>query len=148
MTREGYDVEHLISQLKRLRESYDLQVILERVCRSYFPGSNTVEIAWSRRILKRLMGKWIENPPLFPNLILINRLLDTPEVPQYYIEFLVFHELLHEAIPAHRRKGQWVHHSAEFRRREREFPDYRRAIRWEEDHVEKLYRKRHRQRPG
>lgn len=36
MTREGYDVEHLISQLKRLRETYDLQVILE-------PGS---AVAW------------------------------------------------------------------------------------------------------
>ncbi|EKE83752.1 carboxynorspermidine decarboxylase [Idiomarina xiamenensis] len=36
MTREGYDVEHLIKQLKRLRESYDIEVILE-------PGS---AVAW------------------------------------------------------------------------------------------------------
>lgn len=36
MTRDGYDVEHLIQQLKRLRETYDLQVILE-------PGS---AVAW------------------------------------------------------------------------------------------------------
>ncbi|MCC5854324.1 MAG: carboxynorspermidine decarboxylase [Idiomarina sp.] len=36
MTREGYDVDHLISQLKRLRETYDVDVILE-------PGS---AVAW------------------------------------------------------------------------------------------------------
>ncbi|RUO60472.1 carboxynorspermidine decarboxylase [Pseudidiomarina insulisalsae] len=36
MTREGYDVDHLIAQLKRLRETYDLQIILE-------PGS---AVAW------------------------------------------------------------------------------------------------------
>lgn len=36
MTREGYDVDHLIAQLKRLREKYDVQVILE-------PGS---AVAW------------------------------------------------------------------------------------------------------
>ncbi|RUO64883.1 carboxynorspermidine decarboxylase [Idiomarina ramblicola] len=36
MTRKGYDVAHLIKQLKRLRETYDLQVILE-------PGS---AVAW------------------------------------------------------------------------------------------------------
>ena len=36
MTRQGYDVDHLIKQLKRLRETYDLQVILE-------PGS---AVAW------------------------------------------------------------------------------------------------------
>lgn len=36
MTREGYDVDHLIQQLKRLRETYDVEVILE-------PGS---AVAW------------------------------------------------------------------------------------------------------
>ena len=36
MTREGYDVDHLIRQLKRLRETYDVEVILE-------PGS---AVAW------------------------------------------------------------------------------------------------------
>ena len=36
MTRQGYDVEHLITQLKRLKQTYDVQVILE-------PGS---AVAW------------------------------------------------------------------------------------------------------
>ncbi|RUO19938.1 carboxynorspermidine decarboxylase [Aliidiomarina iranensis] len=36
MTREGYDTDHLIAQLKRLRETYDLDIILE-------PGS---AVAW------------------------------------------------------------------------------------------------------
>lgn len=36
MTREGYDTDHLVSQLKRLRETYDVEVILE-------PGS---AVAW------------------------------------------------------------------------------------------------------
>src|SRR5699024_8089130 len=36
MTRDGYDVEHLIQQLTRLRETYGLQIILE-------PGS---AVAW------------------------------------------------------------------------------------------------------
>ncbi|WP_411357913.1 carboxynorspermidine decarboxylase [Pseudidiomarina salilacus] len=36
MTRAGYDVDHLIKQLKRLRETYDIDVILE-------PGS---AVAW------------------------------------------------------------------------------------------------------
>lgn len=36
MTREGYDVEHLIKQLKRLQDTYDIRVILE-------PGS---AVAW------------------------------------------------------------------------------------------------------
>lgn len=41
MTREGYDVDHLIAQLKRLRETYDVEVILE-------PGS---AVAWQTGVL-------------------------------------------------------------------------------------------------
>jgi carboxynorspermidine decarboxylase len=41
MTREGYDVDHLIAQLKRLRETYDVEVILE-------PGS---AVAWQTGML-------------------------------------------------------------------------------------------------
>lgn len=36
MTRQGYDIDHLVTQLKRLRETYDVEVILE-------PGS---AVAW------------------------------------------------------------------------------------------------------
>ncbi|TAA48679.1 carboxynorspermidine decarboxylase [Corallincola spongiicola] len=36
MTRDGYDVDHLIAQLKRLKQQYDLEIILE-------PGS---AVAW------------------------------------------------------------------------------------------------------
>ncbi|MGX5915507.1 carboxynorspermidine decarboxylase [Aliidiomarina sp. Khilg15.8] len=41
MTREGYDVDHLIAQLKRLRETYNVDVILE-------PGS---AVAWQTGVL-------------------------------------------------------------------------------------------------
>lgn len=41
MTREGYDTDHLISLLKRFREKYDVQVIME-------PGS---AIAWRTGVL-------------------------------------------------------------------------------------------------
>lgn len=42
MTREGYDHEHFIKQIKRLRETYDLEIIIE-------PGS---AIAWQTGYLK------------------------------------------------------------------------------------------------
>lgn len=51
MTREGYDVEHLIAQLKRLRETYDLQVILE-------PGS---AVAWQTGPLVAEVVDIVEN---------------------------------------------------------------------------------------
>lgn len=51
MTREGYDTEHLIAQLKRLRETYDLEIILE-------PGS---AVAWQTGPLVSEVVDIVEN---------------------------------------------------------------------------------------
>ncbi|MGQ4275430.1 carboxynorspermidine decarboxylase [Pseudidiomarina sp. E22-M8] len=51
MTRTGYDVDHLVRQLKRLRETYNLQVILE-------PGS---AVAWQTGPLVAEVVDIIEN---------------------------------------------------------------------------------------
>lgn len=51
MTREGYDVEHLIKQLKRLRETYGVEVILE-------PGS---AVAWQTGVLVSEVVDIVEN---------------------------------------------------------------------------------------
>jgi len=127
--------------------AFDLRILLERVENRFFPEISPVQIAWSRSIRKRLMGKWIENPDPHPNLVLINRLLDTPEVPEYYLEFLIFHELLHEVVPIQRSSGRWIHHTREFRGREREFPAYEQALEWEDKNLTRLYRKAARARP-
>jgi hypothetical protein len=119
---------------------FDLGEILEQVSGRYFPEVDRVEIAWSRQVLRRLMGKWIQNPEPLPNLVLINRLLDAPQVPGFYLEFLVFHELLHEEIPCQRTGGRWVHHPPDFRARERQFPEYTRARDWERRNIDRLYR--------
>jgi len=120
---------------------FDLGEVLGRILGEFFPASAPVEIGWSHQIQRRLMGKWIENPAPLPNVVLINRLLDSPEVPEYYLDFLVFHELLHETFGVARCGGRWVHHSSEFRERERLFPHYSRAAEWERDNVDRLYRR-------
>ena len=51
MTRKGYDVDHLIAQLKRLRETYDLEIILE-------PGS---AVAWQTGPLVSEVVDIVEN---------------------------------------------------------------------------------------
>ena len=49
--------------------------------------------------------------------------------PLYVLRFLLFHEVLHVALPGH---GKCVHHKA-FRVAERLWPDYERANRWLDD---------------
>ena len=48
---------------------------------------------------------------------------------------VVFHEMLHQVVPATERRGRRIIHGPEFRRRERAYPDHAAAKRWEEEHL-------------
>ena len=51
------------------------------------------------------------------------------------------HELLHAVHPPCRDgAGRWVHHGAEFQRRERAWPEYLPAVRWEQRNLPRLIR--------
>lgn len=71
----------------------------------------------------------------------IHPVLDQAAVPDWFVRYVVFHELLHAALPPTQGKGsRWIHHSAAFRRRERAYADYARAIEWEDRHIDGLIR--------
>jgi hypothetical protein len=74
------------------------------------------------------------------HLVRIHRVLDQAAVPEFFVRFVVFHELLHAAIPARRTGRRTVHHGADFRRIERAYPDFERAKRWENEHIDALLR--------
>ena len=61
-------------------------------------------------------------------MIRINPRLDSARVPHYYMEFLVYHEMLHAEIGAKKVNGRRIVHSGEFKKREKEFRLYKKAI--------------------
>jgi hypothetical protein len=83
-------------------------------------------------------------------LVRIHPVLDAPTVPRYVVASIVFHELLHAALPPsppvlqHGRAdgGRRLVHTPELRRRERLFPDHARAERWIARHLSELLRRR------
>lgn len=119
---------------------YNLVDVRRRVVNRYLPECRPmpVRVGWSYRATPALMGKWVETPADSPNLIVVNRLLDDKRVPLYYLEYILFHETLHDLYPIRRENGRWVHHPVEFRRRERLFPYYREAQRWERENLTDL----------
>jgi hypothetical protein len=74
------------------------------------------------------------------HLVRIHRVLDQPAVPEFFVRYVLFHELLHAAIPARREGRRTVHHGPDFRRRERAYPDFERAKRWENANIDALLR--------
>ena len=70
--------------------------------------------------------------------IRIHPALDHPEVPRFFVEFIVFHEMLHQLFPSSNGPGRRVHHPRAFRDRERAFPLYEAAIAWERQNLRAL----------
>lgn len=75
----------------------------------------------------RTLGSYLDSV----NTIRINPVLDKKSVPRYYIEFIVYHEMLHADMGVTEKNGRRVVHSKEFRAREKSFRDYRKAMAWE-----------------
>ena len=76
-------------------------------------------------------------------VIRIHPAIDDTRVPRYFVEMVVFHEMLHQIHPpAVDGAGRRVVHGAEFRAAERRFPGYWRARAWEKAHLHLLLRQR------
>lgn len=74
-------------------------------------------------------------------VVRIHPVLDQPGVPDWFVRFVLKHEILHAVIPSYRDDaGRWVHHPPEFRERERSWPEYEPAVEWERRNLTKLIR--------
>src|SRR6267142_1461475 len=71
-------------------------------------------------------------------LIRIHPNLDRSWVPRYFLQFIIYHEMLHHVIPASRGPGRGLLHPPEFRLREEQFRHYERAIAWEKSHIGRI----------
>ncbi|TGK35109.1 DUF45 domain-containing protein [Leptospira gomenensis] len=84
------------------------------------------KIHWGKRKSKTRLGHYDPSQ----DMIVINPILANEFVPDYVLEYIVFHELLHVRFPPRRKNGKNVIHGREFRAFEKKFPDYRRANLW------------------
>jgi len=118
--------------LKTQGRFHNLRDLFDAVNEEYFGGLITARITWGSRsprcsVRKRTLGSFSERS----NTIRVNPVLDKKTVPRYYIAFVVYHEMLHAAIGISRVGNKRSVHSREFRRREKHFKDWERAIAWE-----------------
>lgn len=100
---------------------YNLEEIFQKLNRRFFRGElSPPRLGWSRKRSRTVLGHY----DAAHRTITISRWLDSPSVPRYLVEYLVFHEMLHIEFPVGRRNHRRVVHSAEFRKAEKKFPKY------------------------
>ncbi|WP_407692923.1 hypothetical protein [Pyxidicoccus xibeiensis] len=120
---------------------FDLQALYDGVNAAHFQGLIQARIGWGRMPPRRRrksirLGVYDHQT----REIRIHPALDSPEVPAFFVEFIVFHEMLHQLFPSNARGGRRVHHPRAFRERERTFPHYAAALRWERENLGVLLR--------
>jgi hypothetical protein len=122
---------------------FDLRAIFDRLNGRHFRGRlRGYKVIWGRRRKHRpkeyfVFGTIQEDD----RVIRINPLLDQPFVPLWFLQYVLYHEMLHSVIPDEPgNAGKRCVHTDQFNRREREFPGYRRARRWEEENLARFLR--------
>lgn len=110
---------------------FDLEEVMAQINQFYFGGDLDLSITWfGRKWRSRRLGEYCRDGAL----VRIHRQLDSAKVPWQFLHFVVYHEMLHHVVPPHVSKtGRVYPHTAEFRRREREFAHFEWAKRWERD---------------
>lgn len=109
-----------------LRVTLDMGLTLPRV----------PTLSWSKTVSRHRFGHWDADH----NAVVISQVLDDPDVPEFVLDYVVYHELLHIVHPAKMGSGtKRIVHSAAFKRDERRFPRWKEGDEW----IRKLARRRH-----
>lgn len=105
-------------------QHFDLGEVFDKLNRRFFNGElPSVRLGWSPKRSRTILGHYDSAH----RTITISRLLDSPQVPRYLVEYLVFHEMLHIRYPTERDGHRRVVHSRQFRAAEKQFPRYQQA---------------------
>lgn len=100
---------------------HDLAASFDRVNRSYFDGQLArPRLTWNRVFTGRKFGHF---DPI-RDTVMISCSLDHASVPEYVLDFVMYHELLHKHLGVDWRNGRAAVHTAEFREHERRFHRY------------------------
>ena len=98
---------------------------LPEICRDinsrFFNGQVEIQkIGWG---VRRSWGRLGHYDPTH-HTITLSPVLDSPKVPRFVVDFIVYHEMLHAVFEGAESPGFHRHHPPAFRRTERAHPDY------------------------
>lgn len=116
-------------KLSPVGEIYDLDAVAERMNNDFLDHRSQALITWGKEISKKrahrmLLGSF--EPA--SGIITISQRLDSCEIPRYVVEYIVFHEMLHEVLGVNKRTdGKRDVHGRTFKLMEQTYPLYQLA---------------------
>ena len=139
----NYDYTHLVNPQKLVQQGkcYHLTPLYEALNKKYFEGKLALSLTWfgasqGRRRRRITFGQYFSGL----RLIKMHRMLDDPFVPEYFVSFILYHEMLHSVVPGSKdARGRFCVHGKAFKEKERVFEDYQKAIEWEKNNKAKVF---------
>lgn len=113
--------------------NHDIQAYADRLNALYLKGRSTAQVRWGRRSTRR-STRSIRFACYDPerNVIIMNRKMDSDQIPDYFVEYVLFHEMLHEVLGiGNRPDGKRDIHGRLFKLMESTYPDFEKARRFE-----------------
>jgi len=113
------------ASLSRTRgRHYDLEEVFRRVNADHFEGRlGRPVLAWNTVPSRRKLGRY----QFATDTVVLSRILDSPTVPTWVVDFIMYHELLHKSLGVRMTNGRQRAHTADFRQAEKAFPRYAEA---------------------
>jgi hypothetical protein len=108
---------------------YDLDKLFVKLNRKYFDSElEKPTLTWSQRKTKSILG---HHDRVYES-ITISKSLDSAQVPEWFVEFILYHEMLHIKHVARMINGRRYYHTTAFRLDEKRFARYDDAMHWME----------------
>lgn len=123
---------------------YDLDELFSELDAQYFKGQlERPLLSWSQGRARRVLG----HHDHVHGAIIISRVLDSPRIPRFVVEYVLYHEMLHVKHPPSRASGRTIYHSRQFRSDERRFKHFDEALKWLEKIASPVRRRARKARP-
>ena len=104
--------------------THDLAPSFDRINAAYFGNAMArPRLTWNRTFTGRKFGHY----DYIRDTVMVSRTLDSPDVPEFVVDFLVYHEVLHKFHGMHWVNGRGYAHTAEFYQTEKKFARYAEA---------------------
>jgi hypothetical protein len=106
---------------------YDLARMFQRLNQRFFDGQlEQPTLTWSQRRTRTILG----HHDGVHETIVISKTLDSEDVPEWFVEYILYHEMLHIKHPARLINGRRYYHTKAFRTDEQRYPRFNEAQRW------------------
>ena len=126
--------------LQTVGRYFDLQAVFDRLNARYFAGVIDAKIGWGARGGRRRRRRSLKmgSYSVEDRLIRIHPALDRDFVPEMFLEWIVYHEMLHQVHDIPVVDGRRQFHTPEFLSQERQFEHYEAARLWERRNLDRL----------